>query len=164
MTSQEDPWSRAFADMFFFSEFFAKGRPLPRGAEFTDNSAEGYTRRLVRRVLLEPDRMFDDVDMVEEYKKVYGPDIVLVSDPDDIPDGWILIDGQSATSAASNSFTSDPNPPPKTIIKKRWDRLDDEDPNWRENMKRARVGEGPIDKWDMGYEYEYTSRTIRAQF
>jgi len=75
------------------SIFFSKRPPLPRGASDDEAPPPGYVRRLVRRILLDPDRLFDDVDMVEEYKQVYGPDIILVSDPDDLPRGYILIFG-----------------------------------------------------------------------
>ena len=69
------------------------GRCVTRAKSFRQRSTAADTRRLVPAVFLDPDRMFDEVDMVEEYKKVHGPDIVLVTDPDDIPDGGILIDG-----------------------------------------------------------------------
>ena len=48
---------------------------------------------MVRRVLLEPNPMFNEIDMVEQYKKVYGPDNIPVSDADDILRGWTPVDG-----------------------------------------------------------------------
>ena len=53
-----------------FSTFFSKRPPLHRGASDDEAPPAGYVRRLVRRIILDPDRLFDDAEMVEEYKSV----------------------------------------------------------------------------------------------
>ena len=51
-----------------------------------------YTRRLIPRILARPSEIDEHFDVNEWYKKVYGPDIVVVS-TSGVPDGWILVDG-----------------------------------------------------------------------
>jgi hypothetical protein len=51
----------------------------------------GYTRRLIRMVLIPAD---EDENFDEDAwnKKVYGPDVIIV-DTHSVPKGWILVDG-----------------------------------------------------------------------
>ena len=49
---------------------------------------------------------------------------------------------------------SDPSPAePKK--KKHWDPFDRDDPNCEINLRRARLGEPPIDLWNIGVQYTY---------
>jgi hypothetical protein len=57
-------------------DVYFNGPSLPKAGSYRDPIPPLYTCRLVPRVYIEPHQMFDDVDMVQEYKKVYGPDII----------------------------------------------------------------------------------------
>src|SRR6266516_100489 len=59
-----------------------------------------YTRRLIRRILIPGDEIDENFDEKEWFKKVYGPDIVIVQTDEDVPDGWILVDGTLLASLA----------------------------------------------------------------
>jgi len=116
----------------------------------------GYTRRLIRMVLI-PVSVWAAENFDEDawLKKVYGPDVIIV-DMHSVPKGWILVDGQCP--CLERLLMIDPSPPPPTTkIKKRWDPFDHDDPNSEINLKRARYGLPPIDKWNLGVEYTYRS-------
>ena len=55
------------------------------------DSTPKYTRRLIRKIGVDPCALSEDFDEQEWYKKVYGPDIIVVSY--DCPSGWVIVDG-----------------------------------------------------------------------
>jgi hypothetical protein len=59
-----------------------------------DDNARVYTLRLIPRIFAGPSEMDEHFDEQEWYKRVYGPDIIVVSTTG-VPDGWILVDGIS---------------------------------------------------------------------
>jgi len=111
----------------------------------------GYTRRLIRMVRVPLDEVDEDFDEDAWNKKAYGPDVIVV-DIRNVPDGWVLVDGNSP--ALSAVLMVDPSPPKKKI-KKRWNRFDINDPNWDINVVRTENGLPPIDEWNIGVEYTY---------
>ena len=56
-----------------------------------NNGRPKYTRRLVRRILAEPDDTDAD-DQQEWNKKVYGPEVIVIGHKG-VPPGWIMIAG-----------------------------------------------------------------------
>lgn len=54
----------------------------------------------------------------------------------------------------SSVLIEDRNPPAEKV-KKRWNRLDGDDPNWEVNIKRVHYGKPPVDEWNIGVEYVY---------
>ena len=55
-----------------------------------------YTRKLIPRIYVDPFELDEDFDIKEWYKKVYGPDIIVIGHKE-VPDGWIMVDGKSLT-------------------------------------------------------------------
>jgi hypothetical protein len=115
-----------------------------------------FTRKLIRKIYLPIDEMSDDLDINACRRKVYGPNIkILAMEGGDIPEGWILVDGNLPPSAIP-LLTSDYGPqPPK--IKKRWipHAMPRDDPNAFSNRSRAEAGLPPVDRWNIGIEYVY---------
>jgi hypothetical protein len=56
----------------------------------------GYTRRLIRMVRIPADEVDENFDEDAWNKKVYGPDVIIVS-MRSVPKGWILVDGNAPT-------------------------------------------------------------------
>ena len=55
----------------------------------------GYTRRLIKKKYAPPEMWDIDFDEQEWMKKAYGEKVIVV-DMNDVPDGWILVDGTSS--------------------------------------------------------------------
>ena len=53
---------------------------------------EGYTRRLIRMKYCPPDEFDDTFDEAAWIKQAYGENVIVV-DMDQVPKGWILVDG-----------------------------------------------------------------------
>jgi len=71
----------------FFDEAFYPLRP-------------GYTRRLIKKKYPPPEMWDLNFDEQEWMKKAYGEKVIVV-DMDDVPDGWILVDGMSSQNSRS---------------------------------------------------------------
>ena len=55
----------------------------------------GYTRRLIKKKYAPPEMWDLDFDEQEWMKKAYGEKVIIV-DMNNVPDGWILVDGMSS--------------------------------------------------------------------
>ena len=55
----------------------------------------GYTRRLIKKKYASPEYWDVNFDEEEWMKKAYGEKVIVV-EMDDVPDGWILVDGMSS--------------------------------------------------------------------
>ena len=62
----------------------------------------GYTRRLIKKKYAPPEVWDVNFDEQEWMKKAYGERVIIVDMEDDIPDGWILVDGMSIAANANN--------------------------------------------------------------
>ena len=93
----------------------------------------------------------EDFDEDAWNKKACGPDVIVV-DIRNVLYGWVLVDGNIP--ALSGIPMIDPSPsPPK--IKKRFNRFDNDDPNWEINIQRTGNGLLLIDEWNIVVEYTY---------
>ena len=53
-----------------------------------------YTTRLIRKIAIPADEVDENFDENEWYRKVYGPDIIVITHKG-VPNGWVLVDGNS---------------------------------------------------------------------
>src|SRR5436190_12346438 len=112
-------------------------------------------RKLVPMIPIPIEALKEDFDHSAWHRKLYGPDIIVV-DVIEVPKGWVLVDGLSHW-YRFRIIVLDYRPQPAKM-KKRWNRCDRTDPNWRGNVKRANSGLRPIDKWNIGVEYEWDGK------
>lgn len=52
-------------------------------------------RRLIRKILIPADELDEDFDQRAWDRKLYGPDITILS-ATGVPDGWVLVEGISS--------------------------------------------------------------------
>ena len=63
-------------------------------AETPKDNKPAYTRKLIPRVYIDPLELDGPFDEKEWNKKAYGPDIKIIGF-EDVPRGWIWVDGNS---------------------------------------------------------------------
>ena len=110
------------------------------------------TRRLIPMIPIPIAELKEDFDYRAWHRKLYGPDITVVA-VTDVPKGWVLVDGITHW-LGFRLIVLDYGPQTEKI-KKRWNRFNRTDPNWRANVKRAHNGLPPVDEWNVGVEYEW---------
>lgn len=62
-----------------------------------------YTRKLISRVYIDPFELDENFDKEAWYKKVYGPDVIVVGTKE-VPDGWIMVDGMTSVSCSPSNI------------------------------------------------------------
>ena len=72
--------------------------------------AQDYTRRLIPRKYISMDAIDENFDEQEWMKKLYGQDIRFVDSIDEVPEGWILVDGNFRTSYVCMKLTTRSQP------------------------------------------------------